>query len=471
MNTAPLKAHHLPHPTPWIDGKRWLWLLSPALPMISLVSIILVIKGAHGALLWTAPIVFYVLAPIFDWLIGEDRVNAPESAVPALDADRYYRRIVYAYIPSQYMVTLAGAWFAVNGEFAWWEMLGLLVSCGVANGVGINTAHELGHKTNGFERWLAKITLAPVAYGHFFVEHNRGHHKNVATPDDPASSRMGESFWAFLPRSVIGSLRSAWDIERVRLQRQGKRAWSFSNENLQAWSMTVVLFAAMTFWLGPWALLFLVAQAAIGFSLLEVVNYLEHYGLLRQKLADGRFERCQPRHSWNSNHVVTNLFLYQLQRHSDHHANPTRRYQALRHFDDSPQLPSGYGAMILVAYFPPLWFWMMDPRVIAHHGGDPRLANLHPPRREKLLARWSAEKLQQKTVAPDPIPAATVEVGTAVATATRFQCPNCSYIYSQKEGCASEGFPRGTSWARIPADWACPQCAVREKVDFTPLAD
>ncbi len=454
----------------WTDGKRWLWLLSPALPLIGLVSLLLVMNGASGAWLFALPVIFYVLAPLLDWLLGEDRVNAPESAVPALDADRYYLRIVYAYIPSQYAVTILGAWLAVNGHLAWWEMLGLVFTAGMANGVGINTAHELGHKTNSLERWLAKITLAPVAYGHFFIEHNKGHHKNVATPEDPASSKMGETFYAFLPRSVIGSVRSAWGIERERLARQGKRVWSLDNENLQAWSMTVLMFGGLTLWLGPWALLFLVVQAVLGFSLLEVVNYLEHYGLLRQKLADGRFERCQPRHSWNSNHVVTNLFLYQLQRHSDHHANPTRRYQALRHFEDSPQLPSGYGAMILLAYLPPLWFRVMDPRVVAHHGGDLNKANLYAPRREALLRRWAAPR----TVEAQPAVRATAAVPSPQAkadTASRHQCPNCAYIYDESLGCVHEGFAPGHAWARIPDDWACPQCAVREKVDFLPVTE
>ena len=453
--------------TPWIDGKRWLWLLSPALPLIGLLSVLAVIYGAHSAWLFTLPVIFYVAASLLDWLIGEDRVNAPASAVPQLDADRYYLRIVYAYIPSQYLVTILGAWLAVNGGLAWWELLGLLVTTGIANGVGINTAHELGHKTNGFERWLAKITLAPVAYGHFFIEHNKGHHKNVATPEDPASSRMGETFWAFLPRSVIGSAASAWGIERDRLQRLGKPVWSVENENLQAWAMTVLMFGLLTLWLGPWALVFLLAQAIFGFSLLEVVNYLEHYGLLRQKLPNGRYERCQPRHSWNSNHVVTNLFLYQLQRHSDHHANPTRRYQSLRHFDDSPQLPSGYAAMVVIAYFPPLWFRLMDPRVVAHHNGDLTQANLLPSRRAALLAKWGTSHAESPTAIVTPPDEVNAE---APVTASRHhQCPNCDYVYDEDVGCPREGFVAGTLWHQIPNDWACPQCAVREKLDFRPV--
>ena len=355
----------LPDGTAWTDGKRYWWLLSPALPAMSLVALLLAYLSGTGLWFWAVPFVFYGIVPLLDRLIGTDPVNAPERAVPALEADRYYRRIVIAYIPTQYAVTLFGAWLAVSGGYAWWELIGLVIAVGVINGVGINTAHELGHKTNPLERWLAKITLAPVAYGHFFIEHNKGHHKHVATPEDPASSRMGETFWAFLPRTVIGSVRSAWHIERTRLQRDRKPVFSQHNEILQAWAMTLVLFGAVSLWLGPWALLFLVAQAAYGASLLEVVNYLEHYGLLRLKDANGRYERCQPRHSWNSNHVVTNLLLYQLQRHSDHHANPTRRYQSLRSFDDSPQLPSGYASMLLIAYLPPLWFRLMDHRARA----------------------------------------------------------------------------------------------------------
>ena len=454
----------LPDGTAWTDGKRYWWLLSPALPAMSLVALLLAYLSGTGLWFWAVPFVFYGIVPLLDRLIGTDPVNAPERAVPALEADRYYRRIVIAYIPTQYAVTLFGAWLAVSGGYAWWELIGLVIAVGVINGVGINTAHELGHKTNPLERWLAKITLAPVAYGHFFIEHNKGHHKHVATPEDPASSRMGETFWAFLPRTVIGSVRSAWHIERTRLQRDRKPVFSQHNEILQAWAMTLVLFGAVSLWLGPWALLFLVAQAAYGASLLEVVNYLEHYGLLRLKDANGRYERCQPRHSWNSNHVVTNLLLYQLQRHSDHHANPTRRYQSLRSFDDSPQLPSGYASMLLIAYLPPLWFRLMDPLVVRHHGGDLTRANLHPPRREQLLRRWMGSAATAQ-------PTATVEAGAVLPAPPRVadalhQCPNCSYVYDTVAGCPREGYPPGTLWSSLPDDWSCPHCAVRDKPDF-----
>lgn len=374
----------------WVDRKKPLWALGLLVPALPFMAWALVQLTGMGLFWWFGPVIFYGVVPLLDWLIGTDQENPPESLVSMLEENRYYRYVTYAYVPLQFAATVLGAWTAVNGGLAWWEMVGLVMTVGIVNGVGINTAHELGHKKEILERWLAKITLAPVAYGHFFVEHNRGHHVRAATPEDPASSRMGETFWAFLPRTVIGSLKSSWELEAQRLARDGKSVWHWQNHNLQAWSMTVVLFAALTIWLGWAALIFLVAQAVYGFSLLEVVNYLEHYGLKRAKLADGRYERVQPIHSWNSNNVVTNLLLYQLQRHSDHHANPTRRYQSLRHFDESPQLPSGYATLIPIAYFPFLWFRLMDARVAAHHRGDLGKANVQPSKRAALEARYSA---------------------------------------------------------------------------------
>ena len=254
-------------------------------------------------------------------------------------------------------------------------------------GVGINTAHELGHKKDSLERWLSKITLAQTCYGHFYIEHNRGHHVRVATPEDPASARFGETFWGFLPRSVFGSLRSSWELEAQRLRRAGKGPWHSSNDVLNAWAMSVVFYGVLIAVFGVALVPYVVISAVFGFTLLETVNYLEHYGLLRQKTASGRYERCAPEHSWNSDHIVTNLFLYHLQRHSDHHANPTRRYQTLRSMDGAPNLPSGYASMVALTYFPPLWREVMDHRVLDHYDGDITRVNIDPRRRERILAR------------------------------------------------------------------------------------
>ena len=367
---------HFAGPTPWTDAKRHLWLLSPGLPLMACLSLAGFAWRPAVAWCWVIPLLLFVVVPLLDAWIGNDSSNPPPAAVGPLESDRHYLHLVLASIPLQWLVTVLGAWCATqlsSSPAAWW---GLVITVGAVNGLGINVGHELGHKHSRLLRRLAVLALAPSAYGHFRVEHNEGHHRHVATPQDPASSRMGESFWQFLPRTVLGGLASAWSIESARLARNGQRRWSWHNRNLRAWSASALLFSALVAAFGLAMLPFALAQALYAVTLLEVVNYLEHYGLLRQTGEDGRFERCSPAHSWNSNSLVGNLLLYQLQRHSDHHANPARAYQALRHFDSSPQLPAGYATMLMLAYVPPLWFAVMDKRLVAHCQGDLRRANV-----------------------------------------------------------------------------------------------
>ena len=371
----------------WQD-KRWWWLLSPSIPLTFTSSLLAFVMTGQWWCMLLAPLIIHVLLPVFDRVLGEDFSNPPESAVAQLDQDMFYRAMVWAYVPLQMIGTVLGTWIAATQPLDWFGYAALVLTVGAINGIGIGTAHELGHKKETLDRWLSKIALAPSAYGHFFVEHNRGHHKRVATPEDPASARMGESFWAFLPRSVLGSWQSAWTLEQERLNKQGMRVWHSQNHNLQAWALTLLLFGALCGWLGWMALPFLLLQAVYAISMLEVVNYVEHYGLLRQRDASGRHVRCEPEHSWNSNHLVGNLLLYHLQRHSDHHAHPSRRYQALRHFASAPQLPAGYATMITVAYWPPVWFAWMDRRVMAHYGGDLGRVNVQASARHRLMQRW-----------------------------------------------------------------------------------
>jgi alkane 1-monooxygenase len=368
------------NPATWTDPKRYAWLLGLLVPLLPFMAWGLVALTGLGVFWFWGPLFIFGVMPILDTIIGKDSSNPPDSVVKYLEQDRYYRLCTYAFIPLQFVALAGGAALLAGNDLGVVEKLGLALTLGCVNGIGINTAHELGHKRASLERWLSKIALAPTGYGHFYVEHNRGHHVRVATPEDPASSRMGESFYRFWPRTVSGSLRSSWELEAQRLKRDGVRWLSPRNDMLNAWAMTVVLFAA------------LVVQAVVGFSLLEVVNYLEHYGLLRVRRDDGtgRYERTQPWHSWNSDNVSSNVLLYHLQRHSDHHAHPTRRFQALRHFDEAPELPSGYATMILLAVIPPLWRRVMDPRVVAHYGGDVGRANLDARRRERLLRRYGA---------------------------------------------------------------------------------
>ena len=373
---------------PWRDTRKAAWPLALLVPTLPFTALAAWRAGAGSWAWWLTPFIVFGLIPLVDLLVGDNRDNPPEEAVPRLQQDGYYRWLTYLYLPVQYAALALGCWVFVHGDLSLIGVAGLVATVGVVNGIAINTAHELGHKRERVERWLSKVALAPTGYGHFYVEHNRGHHVRVATPADPATSRLGESFWAFWPRTVTGSLRSAWRLETDRFRLRRRTPWTWRNDLLSGWAMTLVLFATLTVLFGPGVLPFLIPQAVFGFTLLEVVNYLEHYGLARQLTAGGRYEKVDPRHSWNSDRTVTNIFLFQLQRHSDHHANPLRRYQALRSFDVSPQLPAGYASMVVTALVPPLWRRVMDPRVLAHYDGDLSLANVHPPARARRAARY-----------------------------------------------------------------------------------
>lgn len=359
----------------WVDRKRRLWLLAFVVPTLPFVAVLLA-RGTGLDLFWFWGLLFtFVLVPVADLLIGDDPSNPPEEVARALQADPWYRWVVLAYLPLQYGVWFWSVWYVASHDLTWLQEAGFAVTVGIVAGVGINAAHELGHKHESLEHLASQVALAPALYGHFFVEHNWGHHKRVATPEDPASSRLGESFYRFWPRTVLGALRSAWGIEARRLRRRGRPVLSPGNRVLRAWSLSVLLWGGTLALAGPGVLPFLLGQAVVGFTLLEAVNYVEHYGLLRQRDATGRYEKVRPRHSWNNNHVVTNLLLYQLQRHSDHHENPARRFVALRHVEQAPQLPAGYATMILCALVPPLWRRVMDPRVLRHYAGREELAN------------------------------------------------------------------------------------------------
>ena len=455
----------------WRDKKRYLWLIGLVVPSLAFIALGMYALTGWGVWFWIGPIVILVIVPAIDLLTGVDRSNPPDDVIETLENDKYYRWITYLFLPIQYAGFVAAFWLIANGELAIIDKVGLAVSIGCVGGIGINTAHELGHKRESHERWLSKIALAQSFYGHFYIEHNRGHHVRVATPDDPASSRVGENFYQFWPRTVFGSLKSAWRLEKRRYARRGKHPFRIGNDVLNAWLMSAGLWAVMLAWLGIGVLPYLLVQAIVGFTLLEVVNYMEHYGMLRQQVGEGkrrRYERVDPSHSWNSNNVATNVLLYHLQRHSDHHANPTRRYQSLRDYKESPVLPTGYAGMIVLAVVPAVWRRVMDPRVLRHFDGDLRLANVSPRKRDKLLERYPAEA--SDTTSDSVAPAAHGFAGTAGPEhAVGGRCPGCGYVYDERVGAPREGFPAGTRWAEVPDSWECPDCGVREKVDFIAL--
>jgi alkane 1-monooxygenase len=373
------------------DRKRYLCLIGALVPVNVFISWFAVQVTGVAAFWWSGVILTFGIIPVLDHLVGPNLDSPTDSALAWLENDRFYRWATYLYVPIQYLSLVFACWLWAGGGWltmTFVDKVGLMATVGIIGGIAINAAHELGHKRELVEKRLSKVALAQTCYGHFFVEHNRGHHARVATGEDPASSRMGESLYHFILRSVIGSARSAWNIEATRLSGMRRPRWSLRNDVLNAWLMSIALFTVLAVWFRPVVLPWLAGQAVIGFCMLETVNYLEHYGLRRRTLPDGRYERVRPSHSWNSDTVIVNACLFQLQRHSDHHAHPQRRYQALRYSDEAPQLPSGYGSMMLLALFPPLWRRVMDRRVLDHYGGDIRLAALSPRHENRLLQRY-----------------------------------------------------------------------------------
>jgi alkane 1-monooxygenase len=375
-------------PQPFRDPKRHAWLLSMLVPVAISACPLLWQVHSQAWVLWLPTVFIYGIAPLLDFVLGTDPSNPPESAVPALEADRYYRYITYALVPLLWAGFIYAAWFSQTAPLDGTDQLALVLATGGMGGFCINLGHEVGHKRDPLERWLAKLILAPTFYGHFTIEHNRGHHRDVATPLDPASSRMGESIWRFVWREMPGAFKRAWALERTRMKIDRLPFWSLHNELIQPALITLALWTALCLWLGPQVLLFLLPASLWTNFQLTSANYIEHYGLLRQKDARGRYEICQPRHSWNSNHLFSNWATFQLQRHSDHHAHPARRYQSLRHFEEAPQLPNGYFGMFPVAYIPPLWFAVMDRRLVEAVGRDPARINFDPRHKARLLARY-----------------------------------------------------------------------------------
>ncbi|MEM8981698.1 MAG: alkane 1-monooxygenase [Pseudomonadota bacterium] len=372
------------------DDKRHWWLLSVLYPLSPITGIAL-----HLATGWTwtlaLPIIAsYGLGPLLDAWLGEDRNNPPPEVVSVLEADTFYRRLTLIAVPTHIVSLIVAVGYAATTDLGIAGYLALALTTGLASGLAINTAHELGHKPSHIEQWFARVALAVPAYGHFCVEHNRGHHRDVATPADPASARMGESIYRFALREVPGALLRGIESEKDRLSRLGLSFFSLENVILQSYAMTIVLQGGLLVAFGLKMLPFLLIHNVFAWWQLTSANYIEHYGLKRAQRPDGRYERCQPCHSWNSNFLASNLVLFHLQRHSEHHANPKRRYQALASDPDAPRLPSGYFGMYLAAYCPPLWFAVMDKRLLAlpHIDGHLDRVNVDPRSRERLYAQY-----------------------------------------------------------------------------------
>lgn len=355
-----------------LQRKRW-WYLIGFLPAILpwLGSYFSHVFGQ--SVLWSffTPFIVFGVIPLADYAFGKDAVNPDDEQTKSLSELSYYRWLTLLCLPIQLVSVVAGLWVFNHIESSI-EKIGWIISIGVvSSALAINVAHELIHKNSKLEQWVGGVLLASVCYGGFKIEHVRGHHVHVSTPEDASSARYGQTVFGFIPRAVFMNIKNAFALESKRLAVKGQSAWSVHNELLVWYGLSLLMAVAAWLAFGFDGLVFFVAQGVVAFCLLETVNYIEHYGLHRRKTDEGRYERVTHQHSWNSSYWLSNLLLFHLQRHSDHHAFPKRRYQVLRHYEDSPQLPGGYMAMIVLAWVPVLWFRWINPRVQAYYNGVP----------------------------------------------------------------------------------------------------
>ncbi|MGB1247391.1 MAG: alkane 1-monooxygenase [Chitinophagales bacterium] len=337
------------------------YLSALAIPIIVIICLMMGGWWTWGGLLFS----FGVL-PALELVLPFSTKNMDKVEEAMAKKDKLYDFIVWLIVPVQYFLVFYTLYQLKidQDDYAWYEYAGYISALGIACAVlGINVAHELGHRSSKFEQTLSKMLLLTSLYMHFFIEHNRGHHSNVSTPNDPATSRYGEMIYAFWFRSTITGYLSAWKLENTRLKKLGKSIFSIHNEMLRYQIIQLAFLAGIFFYFGAIPTLCFIISATIGFLLLESVNYVEHYGLQRKINEYGAYEKTLPIHSWNSNHPLGRLMLFELTRHSDHHYMASRPYQVLRHFDESPQLPTGYPGMVILSLIPPLWFKVMHKEI------------------------------------------------------------------------------------------------------------
>ena len=374
------------------DNFRYLWWLPLLITITPIIGVQLYQTTANALYAWLTPILWYVFIPVGDFVLGRDDRNYSDAWSDEIENDPYYKWLTFLSVPFFYVTWIYCAWWVATHAQGSWDYLGVTLGVALTNGLALVVGHELGHKTNTLEKNLAKLVLAVPAYGHFSAEHNRGHHKDVATPEDPASARMGETLYKFILREIPGAFYRAFRDENERLRRKHKSIFSFENQILQSFYVTFLMYGAAIYLLGWSVVPFIIISTLWGWQFLSSSNYIEHYGLLRQKQPDGRYERARPEHSWNADHIFSNLMTFHLQRHSDHHSRPTRRYQVLRS-DDAPELPSGYAGCFTLAYFPFLWRKVMDHRVLEQYGGDITKVNVEPSKREELYKKYGAAEV------------------------------------------------------------------------------
>ena len=330
--------------------------INPALTTIGLL--------AGGIYTFFAVIFTFVLVPSLEPFTPNSSKNLSKAEREKALKNKVFDYLLYLNLPVLYGILILFMYTLNHSSMTHLELLGNILSVGIVLGTcGINVGHELGHRKAKKERLMAKILLLPALYTHFFIEHNKGHHKHVATDRDPASARLNENLYAFWIRSTFGGYRSAWQLEAQRLANLKLSFWSLKNEMLVFLLLQVAYLALVASLTSLGGFMAFLGAAVVGILLLETVNYIEHYGLRRKLLPSGKYERVLPKHSWNANYQLGRIVLYELTRHSDHHYKASKKYQILDHYDEAPELPFGYPVSMVIAFFPPLWYKLMNGRI------------------------------------------------------------------------------------------------------------
>ncbi len=310
------------------------------------------------------PFYAFVVIPILEVLLPVDPSNLSVEEREEKKRRPIFDWLLYLNVPIVYLFVFYSLLMVSSGEYETYEIVGLVFSIGIVLGVnGINVAHELGHRQETFERYLGKALLLPSFYMHFYIEHNFGHHAKAATKEDPATASYNQPVYSFWFTSTFRQYINAWSIQGKLLKKDNQSVLNLNNDMLWYTLFQLSYLLLVFYFFGILGLVFAIASGVVGFLLLETVNYIEHYGLLRKKTLSGRYERVRECHSWNSNHVIGRIVLYELTRHSDHHYKSSKKYQILDYHDVSPQMPFGYPTSMVLALIPPLWFYIMNPRV------------------------------------------------------------------------------------------------------------
>ena len=321
-----------------------------------------------GPFVYLTLIYTFVFIPILESNTKEYLNEYSDDEKKSRNLDPFFDFLLYLNIPIVYGIFFVSLNTLLNTDSAY-EIIGIILSASIVMATnGINVGHELGHRKSLFSRTCSKLLYLPCQYMHFFIEHNYGHHINVATPDDPATAKYKQNLYSFWISSVIKTYLSAWRIQ-LKLLRVSKQSFiSLKNDMIfyTLFQVSFLIFIYLNY--GLIITLYSVLMSVVSFLFLETINYVEHYGLLRKMKSNGKYERVKPHHSWNSNHTIGRITLYELTRHSDHHFKSSKKYQVLESIEDSPQLPYGYPTSILISFFPPLWFKIMNP-LVEHHMG------------------------------------------------------------------------------------------------------